>query len=73
MRTLTIDDLNKIVIALGVTARNATDKQFYEWAEDLVAFEVSESPEQPWHLQERVNLCNYLYKMGEITLQGEVK
>jgi hypothetical protein len=52
-------DLDTIIIAPGVTARTATDVQFYQWADPLVAFEISESPEQPWSLQQRVNFCNY--------------
>lgn len=62
-------DLDRIIIADGVTARSATDRQFYDWANSLeIAFDISESPEDAWPLQHRVNLCNYLYKLGEIKL-----
>lgn len=65
---LTIDDLDKIIIAPGVTARSATDRQFFDWADPLVAFEISDGPEDPWPLQHRANLCNMFYRMGVIKL-----
>jgi hypothetical protein len=70
-RMFTSDDLDAVIIAPGITARNATDRQFFEWADALVAVEISESPEDPWTVQGRVNLCNMLYKMGIIHLTGD--
>lgn len=60
-KVFTVDELESIIIAPGITAKNASDRQFYDWAESLSpAFEIVENADQPWPLKNRAELCSYL-------------
>jgi hypothetical protein len=67
---LTADDLDRVFIRAqvdgryrSISAREATDQQFDEWAKSRVTIRGDAAP---WDLAERADFCDRLYQQGAL-------
>jgi hypothetical protein len=63
---ITVNDLDRVVISNGLTASQATHKQFDAWARTFI--ELAKNDNGHWTPEQRAGLCDLLLLQEKITV-----